>query len=119
MLAKKLNNHIEQRAERESRNFTVYKKINAVDSKILEALVILSEECAEIIQEVSKIQRFGIDEMSYHTHLTHRATLEQEVGDVLAMIDILVDQGILNTDKLEENKQAKFNKLKKWSSIYE
>jgi NTP pyrophosphatase (non-canonical NTP hydrolase) len=90
-----------------------------MNPKTQEALIILSEECAEVVQEVCKIQRFGIDTISHHTGLTHTETLEKEVADVLAMIDILIDQGVLNTDKLSAGKQAKFNKLKKWSKLYE
>jgi len=90
-----------------------------MNSKIEEALGILQEECAEVIVEVSKIRRFGLDELSHHTNLPHRETLVMEVGDMLALIDILVDQGVLDTVQLDIAKQHKIEKLKKWSSIYE
>jgi hypothetical protein len=44
---------------------------------------------------------------------------ESEVGDVLAMVDILIQQGILDIRSLEEAKSAKKQKLKQWSNIYE
>jgi len=84
-----------------------------------EALGILQEECAEVIVEVSKIRRFGLDELSHHTGVTHRETLAMEVGDMLALVDILLDQGVLDTVQLDIAKQRKIEKLKKWSSIYE
>jgi hypothetical protein len=44
--------------------------------------------------------------------------LEMEVGDVLAMVDILVDQGVLDRDELDIATQNKKEKLKLWSNIY-
>jgi NTP pyrophosphatase (non-canonical NTP hydrolase) len=113
MLSTKLNNHIEQRAKDESAHrFIINKKVD-------EALVILSEECAEVVQEVCKIQRFGMNTLSHHTGVSHQSTLEKEVADILAMVDILIDQGILSQAKLDLGKQAKVSKLKKWSKLYE
>lgn len=89
------------------------------ESQIQEALDILQEECAEVIVEVSKVRRFGLDSMHYKVNATHNEMLETEVGDVLALIDILIDQGILNKVALELAIGAKKEKLKQWSNIYE
>ena len=90
-----------------------------MNPKITEALGILQEECAEVIVEVSKCRRFGIDSTHYKTGLIHSTMLENEVGDVLALIDILVDQGIFNKDRLAIAIESKKEKLKQWSKIYE
>jgi hypothetical protein len=45
--------------------------------------------------------------------------LEMEIGDVLAMVDILLEQQIISWENLELAKHAKKEKLKKWSNIYE
>jgi NTP pyrophosphatase (non-canonical NTP hydrolase) len=87
--------------------------------KIFEALGILQEECAEAIVEVSKCRRFGIETPHYKTGLSHAKTLEQEVGDVLALVDILIDQGVLDQEGLNTAKENKKIKLKQWSTIYE
>jgi NTP pyrophosphatase (non-canonical NTP hydrolase) len=84
-----------------------------------EALDILQEECAEVIVEVSKCRRFGIDSVHYRTGEPHRTMLEQEIGDVLALVDILMDQGVLDTDALEAAKEAKRLKLIQWSRIFD
>ena len=84
-----------------------------------EAHGILQEECAEVIVEVSKIRRFGIDAVHYKTGYKHAEMLEMEIGDVLAMVDILLEQQIINWENLELAKHAKKEKLKKWSNIYE
>jgi len=86
--------------------------------QIQEALDILQEECAEVIQEVSKVRRFGLDTLHYKTGLKHSTMLEMEVGDMLALIDILVEQGILDRDGLEVATENKKEKLKQWSGIF-
>jgi len=87
-------------------------------TQIQEALDILQEECAEVIQEVSKVRRFGLDTLHYKTGIKHSTMLEMEVGDMLALIDILVEQGILDRDGLEVATENKKEKLKQWSGIF-
>lgn len=82
-----------------------------MNDKLRETLIITQEECAEVIQVISKIFRFGLDEND------HR--LEDELGDLLCMIDLLVKQGVIRPDKLELAKRIKAEKLKKWSKLYE
>jgi NTP pyrophosphatase (non-canonical NTP hydrolase) len=88
-------------------------------NKVEEALGILQEECAEVIVEVSKIRRFGIDTLHYKEGIPHSKMLEREVGDVLAMIDILIEQKVLSILDLNKAKIAKKEKLKKWSNIFD
>lgn len=80
---------------------------------------ILQEECAEVIVEVSKCRRFGLNSTHYKTNIEHSKMLALEVGDVLALVDILVDQGVLDVNELAVAKENKKEKLKKWSKIYE
>lgn len=80
-----------------------------------EALLILAEECAEVIQATSKCFRFGIDG-SYNDE-TNLTRLEQEIGDVLAMIDILTQQDEISLERLTLAKQRKFKKLSQWSTL--
>jgi len=90
-----------------------------MNSKTEEALGILQEECAEVIVEVSKIRRFGLDSVHHKTGQTHKEMLSLEVGDVLALVDILLEQGVLDQTELDVAKQNKKLKLRKWSKIYE
>lgn len=83
-----------------------------------EVLDILQEECAEVIQAVSKISRFGLDNFKPGKPKTNRAHLEEELGDMLAMLDILLEKEIITQSALEAAKQAKIEKLKTWSTIY-
>lgn len=83
-----------------------------------EIMVITQEEAAEVIQEISKIFRFGIDD-SHRDGMTHRQRLTSEVGDLLAMIDLLLDSRLIEPVEVEMAKQAKTKKLRKYSSIFE
>lgn len=68
-----------------------------------EALAILAEECAEVVQAVGKILRHGLD--SQHTHvpgLTNVVSLEQELGDAHLAMQICADIGIVRLDKVIE-----------------
>lgn len=82
-----------------------------------ETLLILMEECAEVIQAISKCQRFGLNNIKPLTDKTNKDHLTEELGDLAAMIDILIDQGIVGSSGLDAAKIAKKEKLKKWSSI--
>ena len=87
-----------------------------MDDKIRETLVIAQEEAAEVIQEISKCFRFGLD-TNHRDGMTHRAKLEQELGDFLAMIGLLVQQGVSTEANMEQAAQHKMTKLRKYSSI--
>ena len=78
---------------------------------------ILQEECAEVIQAVSKIRRFGMDNAKPGTTYNNREHLEEELGDVLAMVDILLINDVVKWGNLHRAKRAKIEKLKTWSTI--
>ena len=78
-------------------------------------MAILSEECAEVIQAVSKCFRFGID--AVHNNQTNKQRLEEELGDLLAMIEILKHQNVIDGERLHVHKINKFQKLRRWSTI--
>jgi NTP pyrophosphatase (non-canonical NTP hydrolase) len=87
--------------------------------KVQEILDILQEECAEVIQNISKCRRFGLENVYLNGSGTQREQLAKEIGDVLAMIDLLKEHGVIEQSELELAKRNKFVKLQKWSKIYE
>ena len=89
-----------------------------MDPKQKEALDILQEEWAEVIQAVSKISRFGLDNLKPGKPKTNREHLEEELGDLIAMIDILTRNGIVDSANIEMAATAKIEKLKQWSKIF-
>ena len=78
-----------------------------MNDKILEALGILQEECAEVIQIVSKCRRFGIDELHLKEGIKNRELLNEEIGDILAIVDYLIDQNVITVGELEQAKAKK------------
>ena len=83
-----------------------------------EILLILQEECAEVTQAVSKCFRFGPDQMMEGMNVTNMERLQKEIGDLQAMIELLVDNKVgVTTQGLKEAKKAKFQKLKQWSNL--
>ncbi len=83
-----------------------------------EILLILQEECAEVIQSVSKCFRFGPDQIKPNKPQTNIKMVEEELGDVLAMIELLVEADIgVTPEGLQQAKKNKFEKLKQWSTI--
>lgn len=74
-----------------------------------ELMVITMEECGELIEACSKAIRCE----DYKNH----PRLIEEAGDVLLMIDLMMEQGLLNQQDLDERKKIKLKKLKKWSNL--
>jgi len=90
-----------------------------MDDKVKEILLITQEECAEVTQAISKVFRFGLNERwPEPINPTNKERLEEEVGDLLCMIDIMVENGIISDENLNKARNNKLQKLKTWSSIF-
>lgn len=90
---------------------------DSLDPQLEETLGILQEECAEVIQAVSKIFRFGAFNCYHHTDKTNRQRFADELGDLQAIIDLVVDSGLVSKKELNEAKASKLIKLTKWSNL--
>jgi NTP pyrophosphatase (non-canonical NTP hydrolase) len=87
--------------------------------KIQEILDILQEECAEVIQNISKCRRFGLENEYLKDSGTQREHLAKEIGDMLAMVELLKEHGVITQEELDLAKRNKFVKLHQWSNIYD
>jgi NTP pyrophosphatase (non-canonical NTP hydrolase) len=78
-----------------------------------EIMTILQEECAEVIQAVSKVRRFGMSE--------NHANLVVELCDLQAMIDLMYEYEVVHCsyEQRLDNIFQKRQKLKKYSHIFE
>ena len=76
-----------------------------------ELFVITMEECAELIQILSKIQRFGLDQKNSEH-------LKQELGDVYCMVTGFIEAGLISEEEMWENSLKKVEKLKKFSDLF-
>jgi len=76
---------------------------------LLQLMVITMEECGELVQACSKAIRRD----------NHRDNqlLKEEIGDVYAMIQLLVKFDIVSWDELDERVKVKNKKLSKWSEL--
>ena len=66
-------------------------------------LTITSEECAELIQSITKVKRYGF-------HDKYEENLHEEVADVLICIAKLVCLGYLDIDKVKDYQKLKINR---------
>lgn len=66
-------------------------------------LTIVSEECAELIQSISKVKRYGF-------HDEYEDNLHEEVADVLICITELVCLGYLDIDRVRDYQKMKINR---------
>ena len=82
-------------------------------NKRQEMLVITMEECAELSQACSKLIRFEDDQSEQDIK-----NLQDEIGDVMCMIDIMKHSGLVNNKQIEERKKVKTEKLMKWSLLF-
>lgn len=80
-------------------------------------LTIASEECAELIQAMSKVKRYGFNGL-------YQSNLHEEVADVLICIAELVSLGYLDIDKVIDWQRFKIDRevskhLERWGDQYE
>jgi NTP pyrophosphatase (non-canonical NTP hydrolase) len=73
-----------------------------------ELMVILMEECSEVAIEAAKMIRFGYE---------NNQKLESEVGDLMCILNLLHDHGLIDWENVDACADAKREKLKKWSNL--
>lgn len=72
-----------------------------------ELIEILQEECAEVIQAVSKLKRFG-------EKATNVADLNTEIGDVLGVLKALIEEDFISSVDVQTAAEYKLVKLEKY-----
>lgn len=78
------------------------------------------EECAGVIQAASKIKRFRIIGRPLNTTLTNKESLEMELRDVLALIDLLLGSGLgITKDGVEKARVNKMTRLSKYMHTWD
>ena len=87
-------------------------------NKIDELFTILQEECAEVVQAVSKCRRFGIDNTYIKGTGSQRENLTKEIGDLQCMINLCIEHGIVEKSAVDLAILNKQSKLKIYSNLY-
>lgn len=85
-----------------------------MNERLDEIMHITQEECAEVTQAISKVFRFGFT--ATHNGKTNKEHLEEELGDLVAMVRLLIADGAVNEDAINKASTAKLMKLHKWST---
>lgn len=88
-----------------------------MDNGEKQILLIAQEECAEVVQAISKVFRFGYQ--SEYDGKTNYQRLTEEVGDLLCMIELMMETEILNEGAVYKAALQKRNKLHEWSNIFD
>ena len=73
----------------------------------IELLAITAEECGELTQECMKIVRFGQD----------NDNITKEAGDVMCMIQLLIEKGLIDYKDINKRIVEKRQKLKTFSTL--
>jgi NTP pyrophosphatase (non-canonical NTP hydrolase) len=89
---------------------------DTLTKKALERLIILGEECNEVAQVISKIQRFGINNWNPITNEKNIDLLVKEMGDVIMMVSIVCEELEIPWESLEAAAKAKKEKLKRYTT---
>lgn len=79
-----------------------------LNKRIVERLIILGEENNELAQVVCKIQRFGLD-------AKNQGKLIQEIGDVIAMIGVVVEELDISEHDIKVAVDRKLEKIKRFT----
>jgi NTP pyrophosphatase (non-canonical NTP hydrolase) len=87
-----------------------------MNEKQKEVMLIAQEECAEVIQAISKCFRFGPNDE--YNGLTNKQRLEEEVGDLLCMIRLMMNQGMIDENTVQKASVQKQIKLERWSNVF-
>jgi len=64
-------------------------------NKIEYLMTVLSEECAEVAELCSKVNRFGIDNIAPDETLSNRKRLINELNDIYGVVALLMEEQIL------------------------
>lgn len=88
-----------------------------MQSKQQEILLIAQEECAEVTQAISKVFRFGMD--GVHNGRTNKDRLEEEIGDLMCMLQMMDESGLVDWTRVSLASSMKREKLKSWSNLFE
>lgn len=79
-------------------------------------IAITAEECAELTQVCMKIMR-KYDSLDKATEDKYIELLIEEAGDVLCMLELMSDHGVVHWQDIEDRVLVKREKLKQWSTL--
>lgn len=98
-----------------------YEKFNKLNPAQEERLDMLAEECAEIIQTISKIKLHGYE--SYHPDdpdmETNAEALARECGDAAGVLEHLLDHGDIDAELIDKSRRTKMHRSERYMHYHE
>jgi NTP pyrophosphatase (non-canonical NTP hydrolase) len=91
------------------------KSFNKLSLAQVERLAILAEECGEVVHAAMKVIRRGYDRK--HPHKpgpTNRAHLEDEIGNVMNAVGMMILAGDVRTKKIAKAQASKSERVGKY-----
>ena len=76
-------------------------------------LTCLSEEASEVIKDISKSLRFGLEDLNPSNNKVNKEAIRQEIIDFLAVAEMLVNEGIIDSFTEVEDMYEKEEKKQK------
>jgi NTP pyrophosphatase (non-canonical NTP hydrolase) len=86
-------------------------------NSLRQLMVITAEECGELTQVCMKVIRRHSQITTLLTDEQYKQKLIEEAGDVLCMIELMVEHGLLTNKELATRVNVKREKLKTWSTL--
>jgi len=86
------------------------------DAVALKHLGKLTEECGELASAASRCIIQGIDETEPTTGRCNRLWLQDEIADVLANIELVINHFALDVDVIDARAERKQEYLRRWHS---
>lgn len=84
-----------------------------------ELLTILNEECHEVGQRICKSLRFGLEEVQPGQNLTNAERIGMELGDLIEVMEWLVDRGVIPESAIHQGRIQKSQKLPQFLQFLE
>ena len=97
--------------EKQERYMETMKRLERELQVVRELMMITAEECGELTQVCCKVlRRDQLDDK-------YREKLIEEVGDVMCMLELMIEHGVLTKKEINARVKVKRDKLKVWSTL--
>ena len=93
---------------------TAAEPFNGLTPEQDECLTVLSEECAELIVAIAKVQRHGLLSYDPRNGQQNYVTLQREMGDVLAAARLAETYTLLDWGRVLKARNHKLIELPEW-----
>lgn len=91
-------------------------ELNSPINRLQQLMAITAEECGELTQVCMKIMR-KYDTLVGMSEDKYRELLIEELGDVMCMIELMIENDVVTVEEIHNRAAVKREKLKRWSTL--